>query len=384
MVRARAKREEISARESGSAATFMLSAFAKSAIVFSTRRSSSFPMVMLRVRRDLREKLSEFRMRFNDAASAGNAMLRAAKNAATTACPREETRMPGPNKNGGARPAEGEKPVPGGKTVLVEITDGIAWVTLNRPEKRNAISPELSAEMIAILDALEPDQRVGVVVLTGAGNSYCAGMDLKEFFRASDGLTAEERAVFTRASAAWQWRRLSYYMKPTIAMVNGWCFGAGFNSVVACDLAIAANEAEFGLSEINWGMIPAGNVLKATVATMNRRDSLYYTMTGETFNGKKAAAMGFVNESVPLAKLKKRVTDLAKVLLDKNPTTLRQAKHACKRIIDMDWDQSEDYLFAKIDQMRFLDPEQGRQKAMRQFLDEKTYRPGLGNYKREG
>jgi trans-feruloyl-CoA hydratase/vanillin synthase len=209
-------------------------------------------------------------------------------------------------------------------------------------------------------------------------------MDLKEFFRATDTMTAEERAVFSRASAAWQWRRLSYYMKPTIAMVNGWCFGAGFNSVVACDLAIAANEAEFGLSEINWGMIPAGNVLKATVATMNRRDSLYYTMTGETFNGKKAAAMGFVNESVPLAKLKKRVTDLAKVLLDKNPTTLRQAKHACKRVIDMDWDQSEDYLFAKIDQMRFLDPEQGRQQAMRQFLDEKTYRPGLGNYKREG
>ncbi len=291
--------------------------------------------------------------------------------------------MPAPKKNGGARPVESDKPAPGGKPVLVDIADGIAWVTLNRPEKRNAINPALSAEMIATLDALEPDQRVGVVVLTGAGNSYCAGMDLKEFFRASDGLSAEERAVFTRASAAWQWRRLSYYMKPTIAMVNGWCFGAGFNSVVACDLAIAADEAEFGLSEINWGMIPAGNVLKATVATMNRRDSLYYTMTGETFTGKKAATMGFVNESVPLAKLKKRVTDLAKVLLDKNPTTLRQAKHACKRVIDMDWDASEDYLFAKIDQMRFLDPEQGRQKAMRQFLDEKTYRPGLGNYKRE-
>jgi feruloyl-CoA hydratase/lyase len=117
---------------------------------------------------------------------------------------------------------------------------------------------------------------------------------------------------------------------------------------------------------------------------MNKRDSLYYMMTGETFDGKKAASMGMINESVPLAKLKKRVADLAKVLLDKNPTTLRQAKHACKRIIDMDWDASEDYLFAKIDQMRFLDPEEGRQRAMRQFLDEKTYRPGLGNYKRKG
>src|ERR1041385_1056455 len=111
--------------------------------------------------------------------------------------------MPSPRKNGRARPTNGgkappvavveargaaptaDKPVPGGNTVLVEIEDGIAWVTLNRPEKRNAISPELSAEMIAVLDALEPDQRVGVVVLTGAGNAYCAGMDLKEFFRAS-------------------------------------------------------------------------------------------------------------------------------------------------------------------------------------------------------
>jgi trans-feruloyl-CoA hydratase/vanillin synthase len=283
-------------------------------------------------------------------------------------------------KNGGAKPAA----IASGKPVLVDIKDGIAWVTLNRPEKRNAISPALSEEMIATLDRLEPDPNVGVVVLTGAGNAYCAGMDLKEFFRATDSMTAEERAVFSRASATWQWRRLSYYLKPTIAMVNGWCFGAGFNSVIACDLAIAANEAVFGLSEINWGMIPAGNVMKSTVSVMNKRDSLYYTMTGETFDGKKAASMGMVNEAVPLAKLKKRVTDLAKVLLDKNPTTLRQAKHACKRIIDMDWDASEDYLFAKIDQMRFLDPEEGRQRAMRQFLDEKTYRPGLGNYKRKG
>ena len=271
----------------------------------------------------------------------------------------------------------------GGNTVLVEFEDGIAWVTLNRPEKRNAMNPALNDEMLRVLDALEIDERCGVLVLTGAGDAFSAGMDLKEFFRESDRLPPEQWGQIARQAQIWQMQRLRFFPKPTIAMVNGWCFGAGFNSVVACDLAIAANEATFGLSEINWGMIPAGNVLKATVATMNRRDSLYYTMTGETFDGKKAAAMGFVNEAVPLAKLKKRVTDLAKVLLEKNPTTLRQAKHACKRVIDMDWDQSEDYLFAKIDQMRFLDPEQGRQRAMRQFLDEKTYRPGLGNYKRD-
>jgi feruloyl-CoA hydratase/lyase len=274
--------------------------------------------------------------------------------------------------------------LPGGKTVLVSIENRIAWVTLNRPEKRNAISPELCDEMLRVLDALESDERVGVLVLTGAGDAYSAGMDLREFFRASDPLTVEERAVFTRSSAQWQWRRLGNFLKPTICMVNGWCFGGAFNSMTACDIAIAAEEAQFGLSEINWGIIPAGNVLKNTSAVINRRNLFYYTMTGLPFDGKKAAEMGLVNEAVPLAHLKGRVTELANLLLAKNPAALRACKQACKRVQDMSWDDAEDYLFAKLDQLRFLDPEKGREKGMAQFLDEKSYRPGLGPYRREG
>jgi trans-feruloyl-CoA hydratase/vanillin synthase len=280
--------------------------------------------------------------------------------------------------------ADTAKPLPGGKTVLVEIEDRIAWVTLNRPEKRNAISPELSAEMLQVLDALEPDDRVGVLVLTGAGNAYSGGMDLREFFRATDGMSVEQRAVFTRSSAQWQWRRLTHYLKPTICMVNGWCFGGAFNSMIACDIAIAAEEATFGLSEINWGIIPAGNVLKSTASVINRRDLLYYTMTGEPFDGQRAASMGLVNEAVPLAGLRDRVRALATLLLAKNPAALRACKQACKRVGDLSWDDAEDYLFAKLDQMRFLDPEKGREKGMSQFLDDKTYRPGLGPYRREG
>jgi trans-feruloyl-CoA hydratase/vanillin synthase len=207
---------------------------------------------------------------------------------------------------------------------------------------------------------------------------------LREFFRASDPMTVEQRAVFTRSSAQWQWRRLGNYLKPTICMVNGWCFGGAFNSMIACDIAIAAEEAMFGLSEINWGIIPAGNVLKNTSSVINRRNLLYYTMTGEPFSGSKAAEMGLVNEAVPLAQLKERVTALANILLQKNPAALRACKQACKRVQDMSWDDAEDYLFAKLDQMRFLDPEKGREKGMSQFLDDKTYRPGLGPYKREG
>ena len=273
--------------------------------------------------------------------------------------------------------------LPGGTTVLVEIVDRIAWVTMNRPEKRNAINPALSFEMLEVFEALDCDDRCGALVLTGAGEAYSAGMDLREYFRATDKLNYDERLKIMRRSAMAQWKRLQFYGKPTIAMVNGWCFGGAFNSMIACDLAIAAEDATFGLSEINWGIIPAGIVTKALAGAVNQRDALYAIMTGEPFDGKRAAAMGLVNESVPRAALRGRVKELAGVLLKKNPTVLRAAKHAYRRVREMSWDDAEDYLFAKMDQSRFLDPEKGRDKGMAQFLDEKSYRPGLGTYKRE-
>ncbi len=189
--------------------------------------------------------------------------------------------------------------LPGGTTVLVEIADRIAWVTMNRPEKRNAINPAMSFEMLDVFEALESDERCGVVVLTGAGDAYSSGMDLREYFRATDKLSYDERMKVMRKSATAQWKRLQFYGKPTIAMVNGWCFGGAFNSLIACDLAIAAEDAALGLSEINWGIIPAGTVTKAVASVMGQRDCMYYIMTGETFDGRKAAAMGLVNESVP-------------------------------------------------------------------------------------
>ena len=96
-------------------------------------------------------------------------------------------------------------PLPGGKTVLVELEDGIAWVAMNRPDKRNCISPTLASEMLAVLNALEADRRCQVVVLTGTGDSFSAGMDLKEFFRDNDHLSPPERAHIYRTNAAWQW-----------------------------------------------------------------------------------------------------------------------------------------------------------------------------------
>ncbi|NIJ08486.1 trans-feruloyl-CoA hydratase/vanillin synthase [Sphingomonas vulcanisoli] len=268
--------------------------------------------------------------------------------------------------------------------VLVELADGVAWVTLNRPEKRNAMNPALNAMMVETLNTLEENDEVRVVVITGAGESFSAGMDLKEYFRDSDGKPSTARYRTYRAAGEWQWRRLRHFAKPTIAMVNGWCFGGAFTPMIACDLAIAAEEAVFGLSEINWGIIPAGNVTKAVRSVLNHRDGLYYVMTGKTFTGVKAAAMGLVNEAVPLADLRAHTRDLAATLVGMNPVVLRQAKTAFKNVGDMDWEVADDYLMAKQEQGRFQDPERGREQGMRQFLDDKTYKPGLGAYTAKG
>ncbi len=273
--------------------------------------------------------------------------------------------------------------IAGGDTVCVSIENGIAWVVMNRPEKRNAMSPKLNVEMLAVLDMLEVDPRCKIVVLTGAGDSFSAGMDLKEFFRENDGKDPIAKLRVNRAATAWQWRTLMHYAKPTIAMVNGWCFGGAFVPLIACDLAIAADEATFGLSEINWGIIPAGNVTRAVADVLRHRDALYFIMTGKTFQGRRAEKIGLVNESVPLSDLRAATIELATLLMGKSPVALRQAKNAYKHIGSMSWDTSEDYLAAKAEQTRAQDAHRGREKALEQFLDEKSYRPGLGAYRRE-
>jgi trans-feruloyl-CoA hydratase/vanillin synthase len=266
--------------------------------------------------------------------------------------------------------------------VELEVDEGIAWVTLNRPAKRNAMNPALNAQMLEVLDVVDQDDDVAVVVLTGAGESFSAGMDLKEYFSDIDERPDWVQRQVRRDSMGWQWRRLRFYAKPTIAMVNGWCFGGAFTPLVACDLAIAADEAIFGLSEINWGIPPGGNVSRALAEVVGTRTAMLLIMTGRTFNGRRAAEIGLVNESVPLAELRATVVALAQELRAKNPVVLRAAKFGFRHSLEMSWDASEDYLYAKLDQSRFLDHERGREQGMAQFLDEKSIRPGLQTYER--
>jgi trans-feruloyl-CoA hydratase/vanillin synthase len=269
---------------------------------------------------------------------------------------------------------------PWGENVLVEFEEGIAWVTMNRPAKRNAMNPALIAEMKRTVEALAIDDRCGVFVLTGAGESFTAGMDLQEYFRETDAAPDTVLLNLRRLNEEWQWRRLRDYPKPTIAMVNGWCFGGGFTPLVACDLAVAAEDAVFGLSEINWGILPAGNVTKAASEALGYRDALYLVMTGEPFDGRIAAQKGLVNLAVPRAELRERTRALARVLLSKNQTVLRGAKIAMKRCRSMDWDTSADYLYAKIAEALHLGGHANRNRAMEAFLDDKKFRPGLEGF----
>lgn len=267
------------------------------------------------------------------------------------------------------------------ETVAVEVDDaGIGWLWFDRPEKRNAMNPTLNREMILALEELEADDRARVVVLTGRGEAWSAGMDLKEYFREVDDAPRHVEIRARRESAEWQWRRLIHFAKPTVAMVNGWCFGGAFTPLVCCDLALAAEDAVFGLSEVNWGIPPGGLVSRALAETVPSRDALWYIMTGETFDGRQAARMRLVNEAVPAERLRERTVEVAAKLAGMNTHVLRAAKVGFKKARQLSWDEAEDYLYAKLDAATGHDPEQGKQQGLSQFLDEKSFRPGLGAY----
>jgi len=262
------------------------------------------------------------------------------------------------------------------ETVRIELEDGIGWVILNRPEKRNAMTPKLHEEMVEILTELEFDPRMKVLVLTGAGQSWSAGQDLKEFFRDLEDKPAE-RARAHETNQLWRWQKLYGYSKPTIAMVNGHCFGGAFTQLVACDFAIAAEDAAFGLSEVNWGTLPGGFVCKAVTEAMCLRDAMWYAVTGQSFDGRTAEKIRLVNKAVPRERLREETIALAKHLMGLNPHAVRATKQAVKSVRQMSLDLAADYLTAKGDELRLADFG-GRERAMAKFLDEKSFRPGMG------
>jgi len=267
------------------------------------------------------------------------------------------------------------------ENILVEKGNGITWVRLNRPEKRNAMSPALHYDMEDALSRLAADEETKVLVLAGAGDAWCAGQDLRLYFRGTEN-DAVERRRSNEASHHWRWEILSAFPKPTIAMVHGYCFGGAFTQLCAVDFVITAEDAVYGLSEVNWGIIPGGIVSWNLMDMMLPRHALYYAATGDTFGGKRAVELGLANFSVPRESLEDETKKFCEKLMKINPSVLRYTKEAVRCVRDMSADQARDYLRSKQDSLSRNDAEIRDKVGMKQFLDEKSYRPGLGPYRR--
>lgn len=269
------------------------------------------------------------------------------------------------------------------KNIKVDIVNGIAWAMMNRPEKRNAMSPELHYEMDDALDRLETDDAAKVVVITGAGGNFSAGQDLQTFFRDLDDRPHERRRA-GRVANRWRWERLYDFDKPTIAMVEGYCVGGAFMQLLATDFAVAAEDATFSISEVNWGILPGALVAKVVTDTVLIRHALYYCCLGEPFDGKEAVRLGMVNLAVPKDQLRAKTIDLAERLMKKSPATLRATKQAVRHVRAMDYGRAYEYLAAKSASIKVGDKEQSYQTGLKQFLVDKTYKPAHEPFRLRG
>ena len=267
------------------------------------------------------------------------------------------------------------------ETILLGRKDGVVTITLNRPNKKNAMNPKLHEEMVQLLTELRFDKELRVLVLTGAGDSFSAGEDLREFFYEQTDRMQFERLL--EKALEWRVRILRAFPVPTIAMVNGWCFGGAFSIVSGCDIAIAADEAVFGLSEVNFGHFPGGPVSKQISQILRARDAIYYILTGDTFNGKRAAEIGLVTYSVPKQNLQEEVNKLVSKLCQKDASALRACKEAYRdSLLIPDYEAALAYSQAKSDQLSFLQGGAWKDRGIKQFL-EGEYRPGFGAFKKE-
>lgn len=252
-------------------------------------------------------------------------------------------------------------------TIRVDRVGSVARVTLSRPEKRNAMNPRMHEEMAQALPALIADPGVRAIVITGAGSAFCAGADIKEFFRDLEGQPAEQARILELARH-WMWDVLAKAPQPTIAMVNGHCFGGGLLVSLACDIVIASDRAVFGLPEINWGHVPGGAASLRTLEVMGARMALYYAMTGETFDATTALRDRLITRMVAHDQLESEVDSLAAALAAKSPLALQSVKEIYRAAPRLGMENIHDFVQAKIDQLRVRDGEGLREKGMADFI----------------
>jgi len=211
------------------------------------------------------------------------------------------------------------------ENILFEKEGRVATLTINRPDKLNALNLAARREISALLDQVAQDRDVGVLVLTGAGDrSFIAGSDLNEFGR----MSPLEAYDFINTFAQRLYTRFEGLDIPVIAMINGLCLGAGCELALACDIRIASDNARFGQPEINLGIMPGGGGTQRLARLVGPGKAKELIFTGDIIDAQEASTIGLVNRVVPADDLKKVVMDLAHKIAGRGAFSLKMAKRA--------------------------------------------------------
>lgn len=220
--------------------------------------------------------------------------------------------------------------------VDVDVDGAVVTITLNRPRVRNAIDAALSRAVAAAIDDFDADAALAVAVLTGAGGNFCAGMDLKAFSRGETvGAEGEGLLGLTRRATR----------KPVIAAVEGYALAGGFEVVLACDLAVAAEGARFGIPEVRRGLIAGSGGLVALATHLPRAIAAEYAFTGRQFTAREAERWGLVNDVVPDGSALGRARELAAEIAANSPSAVA----ASKSVLLAAWPTPGDALWAHQD-----------------------------------
>jgi methylglutaconyl-CoA hydratase len=209
------------------------------------------------------------------------------------------------------------------RTLLVEIKHGVGIVWMNRPKLKNVLDETVITEMIAAMSALDDDPQVRIVVLAGAGESFCAGTDLNWMQRMAGCSLEQNRADAMNFASLLQ--TINTLKKPTIARVHGPAFAGGIGLVAACDMAVAAYDAEFCLSEVRLGLIPA-TIAPYVIRAMGERMAHRYFLSAEPFTAAEAYRIGLVSDIAPLDELDARINELLGYLIQGGPEAQVLAK----------------------------------------------------------
>lgn len=211
------------------------------------------------------------------------------------------------------------------ETIIVEKKERIAVLTVNRPDKLNALNARVHEEGVSALEEISRDEAVRVVVITGAGEkSFIAGADIGEF---AGRTPVAQRAVFQQKTL---FNSIGTFAKPVIAMINGFCLGGGCELALACDIRLAGENARLGQPEINLGIIPGGGGTQRLTRLIGEGRAMEMILTGEMIDARTALEFGLVNHVYPADQLEAETMRLAGQIAEKSPIALQMAKEAVK------------------------------------------------------